>query len=104
MFLCRILLSLSVGEDSPVPVFIFICIGEELRAGQRQVQSGQGQISVAKADQLERRSQMLVLVLHRLGDDLQVGQTHLLRFAVQHERGRDTEDTRGVADGDISGS
>lgn len=37
---------------SPIPVFIFICVREELRTSQREVQSGEGQISVAKTDQL----------------------------------------------------
>lgn len=81
----------AVWKHSPVPVFIFICVGEELWAGQRQVQSGQGQISVAKAEQLDRWSQTRVLILHWLRDDLQVGQTHLLRFAAQHKHGQDTE-------------
>lgn len=57
---------------SPVPVFILVCVGEELRASQREVESCEGQISVAKTHQLDRRSQALVLVLHWLGDDLQV--------------------------------
>ncbi|TNN87619.1 hypothetical protein EYF80_001966 [Liparis tanakae] len=53
---------------------------EELRAGQREVQSRQGQIPVAETHQLDRRGQVLVLVLRWLGDDLQVRQTGLLHL------------------------
>lgn len=59
-------------SNSPVPVFVFVSVGEELRSGQREVQGGQGQISVAKTHQLDRRSQTLVLILRRLRDNLQV--------------------------------
>lgn len=75
--------TLTIQNDkfhSPIPVFIFICVREELRASQREVQSGQGQISVAKTHQLDWRGQALVLILHWLGDDLQVWQTCLLHF------------------------
>lgn len=72
--------STDIKLHSPVPVFIFVCVGEELRASEGEVQSSQGQVSVAKANQLDRRSQALVLILHWLRDDLQVWQTCLLHF------------------------
>lgn len=70
-----------IFSHSPFPVFIFICVGEELRTSQWEVQSCKGQISVAKTHQLDWRSQALVLILHWLGDDLQVWQTSLLHFS-----------------------
>lgn len=70
----------NIKLHSPVPVFIFICVGQKLRASEGEVQSSQGQVSVAKANQLDRRSQALVLILHWLRDDLQVWQTCLLHF------------------------
>jgi len=67
----------------PLSVVLFIWVRDELGSSKRYVQGRQRQVSVGKADQLDR-SHTLVVLLHLLGYDLQLRGSSLGRSPGTH--------------------
>lgn len=67
----------------PLSIVLFIRVWDELRSSNRYIQGSQRQVSVGEADQLDR-GHTLVVLLHLLGDNLQLWGSSMGRDPMPH--------------------